>query len=249
MSMPVEITIEGSAPLVTIVKTWDLPGKPMASNLSKYGTDGMYLVPDRNNVVDKQAVMVTTKGHPIGYLPKDYPHKPEIFGALLEGKSVTIRVTREVAALSMANKIKDEVPSMQLDLPLPKKERVLPPGRYYNITSYVLVKPNKFKAGSENWSPNWLGYFTPVGRYLVNGDIVHNFSGMQFAVLRNKEGLLVAQRRKRASLYNDTNHPMSDSTEFELAATTLLRNIRADEVISQQPKLVKSYSCDFYIKY
>jgi hypothetical protein len=223
--------------------------------LKKFGHEKVRLVAEVANVKDKHAVAVYKDTAKIGYLPRDYAFKDDIWTAITKKQLVTV-VARAADDIKPATQMmmsfaqQDKGVEKDKGLPLePLYGAVKSVQDYkesqaeqadsdktqeykfsYNITKLKYLKPNPAKGP---YPDNWYGYITLYGTFnTVPGDYTHRTSIVDGAgedgiqvSLFNNKGKLTATKAKPSDHDYANKAVISPQYEEFLTMVTVIVNL------------------------
>jgi hypothetical protein len=111
----------------------------------------------------------------------------------------------------------------------------------YQFTGFKYIRPNYDKPGSDKWSPDWLGYITPVGVYW-NGTELIPFSGIQVSVIKVGTKLIARRLRPKPQYGWYGVYPDRTGGVLILRAITYLLNTDAKFLnLAHQDRIIQRY--------
>lgn len=248
--------------LTTKLQTWGY----MHNNLQESDLTDIELIPQPDNKFDSEAILVRAHDKNIGYIPRS-PEKPELFKWLQQGNTVNILAIMQMGKdtvqshqlefnLGSDTRIDSNAPdilSSSIDPtpqdtpatmprdnePIGKSNTDKPIACAYKFEGFTYLKPNLAKAGSSNWSKNWVGYVSLKGQYWESklGKGTRPFAGIQVTVNRSSNGTLAASQYSgsRQYRYNGIISPaIGGKDNFIKAVNYYINSIGFDDMVAAQ---------------
>lgn len=271
-----QINFNGSS-IKTQLQSWG----DMWTALKSSDLANVSLSPQPNNRFDDTSVIVRSNDVPIGYIPMALPEKPELFKWLQQGNKVNILAVMQMGKdatetrqlefnlgtdRGITSRINSNSPEILTnsakttlqDTPATKvrgssTSQSKPITCAYKFEGFTYLKPNMSKAGSKNWSKNWVGYVSLKGRYWESklGDQTRPFAGIQVTVNRSNDGTLVASQYsgKGEYRYNGIISPaIGGKSNFIKAVNYYINNVGFDDMVVDQLKSTGNLFHDYTIE-